>query len=75
MEYMPTYKIPKRFRQCLMDPPPYCRSTNRQLILSRSTPPVTLEVSDPSKLLTFVESLKDNNSKGLEKRINKYVSL
>ncbi|GJQ69872.1 hypothetical protein Trydic_g22418 [Trypoxylus dichotomus] len=73
MEYTPTYKLPKKVRPCLMEPPPYCRSTSRAQALDLSASPVTLEVSDPSKLLSFVESLKDNNSKGLEKRINKYL--
>lgn len=74
MEYIPINKLPRKNRPCLMELPPYCRSTNRKIALERSAVPVKLEVSDPSKLLQFVESLKDNNSKSLEKKINKYVS-
>ncbi|XP_022902922.1 cGMP-dependent 3',5'-cyclic phosphodiesterase-like [Onthophagus taurus] len=74
MECIPKYKPIKRIRKNLFEPPPYCKTFDRKMALKHSACiPVKLEVSDPSKILQLVETMNDANSKGLEKKINRYL--
>lgn len=71
MENVTLYKLPRRPKVNLLQPPPYCRQYER---FGHKPLNLKMEVSDPANILLLIESLNDTASAGLEAKINTYVS-
>lgn len=72
MDNVTNYKVPRKPKQNLFQPPPYCRKHEK--IQDKPSPHLCLEVSDPANILFLLESLREGSSSVLEATINTYVS-
>lgn len=73
MEEFTLYQKQRKLKPNYIPAPPYCREYESEFT-SEEFKTTRLEVSDPGKILVLTESLMNNNTLDLEKKLNYYVS-